>query len=71
VPTPAAEAEWTQHVYDVAEASVLAAMKNSWFFGANIPEKPRRVIVYAAGASEYRKHCDSVAEAGFSGLDFS
>lgn len=35
MPSPAAEEAWTQHVYDVAEASVLAAMKNSWFFGAN------------------------------------
>lgn len=71
VPTLAAEAEWTQHVEDVAEASVLAGMKNSWFFGANTPGKPRRVTIYAAGASEYRKHCETVAIAGFTGLEFS
>ncbi len=71
VPAPAAEAEWTQHVYDVAEASVLAAMKNSWFFGANTPGKPQRVNIYAAGASEYRKQCEAVANSGFTGLEFS
>ncbi|SFU72890.1 flavin-containing monooxygenase [Halomonas korlensis] len=71
VPTPAAEDEWTGHVYDVAEASVLATMKDSWFFGANTPGKPRVATIYAAGAREYRKHCETVANAGFAGLELS
>lgn len=71
VPTPAAEDEWTGHVHDVADASVLAAMKDSWFFGANTPGKPRVATIYAAGAGEYRKHCEAVANAGFAGLELS
>ncbi len=70
-PTSAAEEEWTRHVYDVADASVLAEMTDSWFFGASIPGKPRRVTIYAAGAREYRRHCESVADAGFVGLALS
>lgn len=71
VPTAAAEDEWTTHVYDVADASVLAAMKNSWFFGANTPGKPNRATIYAAGARAFHRHCEAVAEAGFAGLEFS
>ena len=70
-PTAAAEDEWTEHVYDVAEASVLGKMKNSWFFGANTPGKPRRVTIYAAGAREFREHCEDVAGAGYVGLIMS
>jgi cation diffusion facilitator CzcD-associated flavoprotein CzcO len=68
VPTRAAEAEWTRHVDDTAEASILAQMKDSWFYGANTPGKPRRVTIYAGGAREYREHCEEAARAGYPGL---
>jgi cation diffusion facilitator CzcD-associated flavoprotein CzcO len=70
-PTVAAEVEWTEHVEDVAEATVLARMTDSWFFGANTPGKARRVAIYAAGAREYREHCEDVAQAGYPGLTMS
>lgn len=68
-PTSAAEEEWTRHVNDVAEASVLGAMKDSWFFGA--PGRPRVALIYAAGAGDYRKQCEAVANAGYAGLELS
>jgi cation diffusion facilitator CzcD-associated flavoprotein CzcO len=71
VPTLAAEREWTRHVDDTAEASVLAQMKESWFFGANTPGKPRRITIYAGGAREYREHCEAAARAGYPGLAMS
>lgn len=71
VPTGMAEEEWTGHVYEVADASVLGKMTNSWFFGANTPGKPRRATIYAAGAREYREHCEDVAIAGYPGLVMS
>ncbi|HKX56716.1 MAG TPA: cyclohexanone monooxygenase, partial [Xanthomonadales bacterium] len=67
-PTLRAELEWTEHVYETADATVLAKMTNSWFFGANTPGKPRRVTIYAGGASEYREHCEAVAASGYAGL---
>jgi cyclohexanone monooxygenase len=70
-PTVAAEVEWTEHVENVAEATVLAQMTDSWFFGANTPGKARRVAIYAAGAREYREHCEDVAQAGYPGLTMS
>jgi cyclohexanone monooxygenase len=70
-PTDAAEAEWTEHVEDAAEATLLGKMMDSWFFGANTPGKARRVAVYAAGAREYREHCEDVERAGYPGLTMS
>ncbi|MGE0621663.1 MAG: flavin-containing monooxygenase [Pseudomonadales bacterium] len=67
-PTPEAEAEWTEHVHDVAAGSVLARMTNSWFYGANTPGKPRKVTIYAAGARAHREQCEAVAAAGYPGL---
>jgi cation diffusion facilitator CzcD-associated flavoprotein CzcO len=67
----AAEEEWTRHVYETADASVLALMTNSWFFGANTPGKPRRATIYAAGAREYREHCEDVARSGYPGLSMT
>jgi cation diffusion facilitator CzcD-associated flavoprotein CzcO len=71
VPTAEAEAEWTGHVYDVADATVLSRMTDSWFFGANTPGKPRRATIYAAGARKYRQHCEEAARGGYPGLEMS
>ena len=66
-PTAEAEAEWTRHVEEVAEATVLRVNKDSWFFGANTPGKARRASIYAAGAREFREQCDAAARAGYPG----
>jgi len=70
-PSAAAEEEWTEHVYAVADASILGHMKDSWFFGANTPGKARKATIYAAGAREYREHCDAVARAAYAGCVIS
>jgi hypothetical protein len=46
-------------------------MTDSWFFGANTPGKARRATIYAAGAREYRRHCEEVAHEGYPGLTMS
>jgi hypothetical protein len=46
-------------------------MTDSWFFGANTPGKARRATIYAAGAREYRQHCEEVAHEGYPGLIMS
>ena len=65
VPSDAAEREWTAHVEEVADSTVLRQMKESWFYGA--PGKPRRVGIYAAGARRYREHCERAAQGGYRG----
>jgi cation diffusion facilitator CzcD-associated flavoprotein CzcO len=66
-PTAAAEEEWTEHVEEVAETTVLRLNTDSWFFGANTPGKARRAGIYAAGAREYRERCEEAAQAGYPG----
>jgi cation diffusion facilitator CzcD-associated flavoprotein CzcO len=70
-PSASAEAEWVEHVEDIADATVLRRMKRCWFFGANTPGKPHRANIYAAGARVYRERCDEVARAGYRGCVLS
>jgi len=70
-PTADAEQEWTAHVEEVARASVLREMTESWFFGANTPGKARQATIYAAGARAYREHCERAARVGYPGLIMS
>jgi hypothetical protein len=70
-PSAAAEKEWTEHVNDAAEGTLLGQMKDSWFFGANTPGKARKVAIYAPGARAYREHCEDVANAGYLGCRLS
>ncbi|GAB3484379.1 flavin-containing monooxygenase [Nocardiopsis coralliicola] len=65
--TPQAQAEWTQHVADAA-ALTLYPQADSWYVGANIPGKPRRLLPYVGGVGPYRELCTQVAEDGYRGF---
>jgi len=62
-----AQVEWTGHVANVVERSLLANAK-SWYVGANIPGKPRTILAYVGGVPAYRARCDAVRAAGFEGF---
>jgi cation diffusion facilitator CzcD-associated flavoprotein CzcO len=64
---PAAEAEWTAHVAEVADATLMSRA-NSWYMGANIPGKPRVFMAYLGGVGTYRQECDEVAAQGYKGF---
>jgi cyclohexanone monooxygenase len=66
----AAQHEWTRHVSEVAERSLLAH-GNSWYRGANTPGKPQVVMPYVGGTNAYRAKCDAVVAAGYTGLEIS
>jgi cyclohexanone monooxygenase len=68
-PSADAEAAWTRHVQEAAEATLLGRMKESWFFGANTPGKPRSVAIYAGGAAAYRARCEEAARRGYEGFE--
>ena len=68
-PTEAAEREWTEHVGEVASATLHATTSN-WYNGANIPGKPRIFMPYVGGVGAYREHCDEVAEGEYPGFAF-
>ncbi|HXD90900.1 MAG TPA: NAD(P)/FAD-dependent oxidoreductase [Candidatus Binataceae bacterium] len=68
--TPEAEAQWTAHVAEVANASLMPEA-DSWYLGANIPGKPRVFMPYLGGVGPYRQKCDEVAAKGYEGFSFS
>ena len=60
--------EWTQHVTDIANKTLLPKANHSWYLGANVPGKPRVFMPYAFGLNHYRNHCDSIAKSGYPGF---
>ncbi len=70
--TLAAEAAWTQHVYDVATLTLMSKTE-SWFtgFNQNLPDKKRTFYAYAGGAPAYRARCDECAANGYAGFELS
>ncbi|MSP30841.1 MAG: NAD(P)/FAD-dependent oxidoreductase [Acetobacteraceae bacterium] len=68
--TPEAEADWTQHVEEVA-SGLLYAQVDSWLTGINTNvegKNVRRILQYQGGAPAYREHCDKIAAAGYTGM---
>ena len=65
--TAAAEDRWVDHV-NAAANRTLMPMANSWFLGANIPGKPRVFMPYVAKIGVYRRECQDVADAGYTGF---
>jgi cyclohexanone monooxygenase len=67
VPTPEAEAAWTQHVAE-AGAKILRTQANSWFVGANIPGKARFLLTSPDSAPVMRAKRAEVAAQGYAGF---
>ena len=72
-PTAEACVQWQQQCDAVLAATILPRGEEvgSYFFGANIPGKPRRALFYFGGAPSYMQSCEDVAANGFKGLAFS
>ena len=66
-PNADAETAWESHVREVVEPTMFM-LANSWYFGANIPGKPRVFTPYAGGMGTYRKRCNEIAENGYEGF---
>ena len=58
---------WTEHVAEVANGTLYRNSK-SWYFGSNVPGKPRQFGVYVGGFGAYSERCRAVAEAGYEGF---
>ena len=64
--------DWVLHVNGVAKGTMFTAPScNSWYLGANVPGKSRIFMPYVGGVGEYRKRCDQIAAAGYSGFSLS
>jgi cation diffusion facilitator CzcD-associated flavoprotein CzcO len=63
-----AAADWVDHVREAAFATLLPEAGHSWYWGANVPGKPRVFMPYAGGMVRYREICARVAEKGHAGF---
>jgi len=72
MPRPEAEAEWTAHVAEVHNMTLMAEgdKVNSWMMGANLEAKAPRVLIYHGGANNYYDRLDESANEGFPELEF-
>ncbi len=68
--TRAAEAAWIAHHEEAAGGTLFPAC-NSWYVGANVEGKPRRVMPYTAGFGAYVEKCDEVAASDYEGFSLS
>ena len=65
--TQAFEDYWVKHHDEVTGATLIAKV-DSWWTGANIEGKPRRVLSYIH-VGNYRQACDDVARKGYEGFE--
>jgi cation diffusion facilitator CzcD-associated flavoprotein CzcO len=66
---PDAQREWIEHTTSLVASTVLVHPTcNSWYNGGNVPGKKRMYMGYTAGIPEYRRRCDEVAAAGYTGF---
>ncbi len=66
-PTVEKQDEWVQLHDDVANSTLLVKT-NSWYTGANIEGKPKRLLSFIGGHDEYKRICDTVSSSGFEGF---
>jgi cation diffusion facilitator CzcD-associated flavoprotein CzcO len=64
--TISAEDEWVDHVNDVASLTLYPGC-NSWYLGANVPDKPRVFMPYI-GFPTYVAKCEEVVANGYEGF---
>jgi cation diffusion facilitator CzcD-associated flavoprotein CzcO len=65
------EAEWDREV-DAAVARTLHPFAQfTYYWGGNIPGKPRKFLQYTGGVGPYRAICDAVVKDGYRGFMLS
>ena len=47
----------------------MHARTDSWYTGANIPGKPRALLMYVGGFQRYSDLCTRAAEEGYTGFE--
>lgn len=69
-PTRETEDKWVRHHDETAEATLIPKTA-SWYMGANVEGKPRRLLSYIGGVNRYHALCDQVARDGYAGFALS
>jgi len=65
--TPEAVQSWLTEL-DRRAATTLFPKANSWYLGANVPDKPRVFMLFIGGFGAYNDICADVAAAGYKGF---
>ena len=60
--------KWVSHVNDCANVTLMPHAKHTWYYGANIPGKPRVFMPYAGGMARYRAICEDIAKQQYVGF---
>lgn len=70
--TEESRAQWSAHVDEVFGYTILGAGEaaGSWYLGANVPGKPRRVLFYFGGANNFDAALKANAAQEFDGFVF-
>ena len=68
--TAQAEDAWVAHVNAVADTTLYPTC-NSWYMGANIPDKPRVFLPYIGGFPTYLKKCEEIVANGYEGFSLN
>jgi cation diffusion facilitator CzcD-associated flavoprotein CzcO len=64
-----AQQDWIDHATSLVAPTVLMHPScNSWYNGGNVPGKKRMYMGYTGGIPEYRRRCDEIAAAGYTGF---
>ncbi|MEM7541874.1 MAG: NAD(P)/FAD-dependent oxidoreductase [Pseudomonadota bacterium] len=68
--TEQAEASWREEILTMADAT-LFPKADSWYMGANIPGKPREMLMYPGGLPKYLESFEQSRANGYSGFELS
>lgn len=68
VPTTEQEEQWAAEV-NAAAANTMHARTESWYTGANIPGKPRVLLMYVGGFPKYSQQCTRAENSGYAGFE--
>lgn len=66
--TSAQESEWAAEV-DTAASRTMHSRTDSWYTGANIPGKPRTLLMYVGGFQRYSNWCTRAAAEGYTSFE--
>ena len=69
-PQSAAAERWVSQTNMLAN-EMLFSEAESWYRGANVPDKPRVFTPFPGGVETYRRECERVVENGYEGFDFA
>jgi acetone monooxygenase (methyl acetate-forming) len=67
-PTVEAESGWVEHSDELASQTLFPST-DSWYMGANIEGKSRRLLAYVGGVGVYRELCDEVKAKGYDAFE--